>query len=74
MEFAIPGFIQNFCGPNALTTLLEYLVDHATPETRAAGEQTIAREIANLPAGPRKDALLERLQKIRQTDTRDLYF
>jgi 2-iminoacetate synthase len=74
MEFAIPGFIQNFCGPNALTTLMEYLVDHATPETRAAGEQMIAQEIDKLPASPRKDALLERLEKIRHTDTRDLYF
>ena len=35
MEFAIPGFIQNFCTPNALTTLMEYLVDYASPETRA---------------------------------------
>ena len=38
MEFAIPGFIQNFCTPNALSTLMEYLVDYASPETRAAGE------------------------------------
>ena len=32
MEFAIPGFIQNMCTPNALTTLQEYLVDYASPE------------------------------------------
>ena len=38
MEFAIPGFIQNLCTPNALSTLMEYLVDYASPETRAAGE------------------------------------
>jgi 2-iminoacetate synthase len=37
MEYAIPGFIQNFCTPNALVTLREYLVDYASPETRAAG-------------------------------------
>ena len=37
MEFAIPGFIQNLCTPNALTTLTEYLVDYAGEETRAAG-------------------------------------
>ena len=46
MEFAIPGFIQNFCTPNALSTLMEYLVDYASPETRAAGEAAVRREIA----------------------------
>ena len=39
MEFAIPGFIQRFCTANALSTLMEYLVDYASPETRAAGEK-----------------------------------
>ena len=42
MEFAIPGFIKRFCTPNALSTLMEYLVDYASPETRAAGEKVIA--------------------------------
>ena len=75
MEFAIPGFIQNMCTPNALSTLMEYLVDYASPETRAAGEKMIA-------AGAGQDArraalkheLLERLRRIRETDARDLYF
>ena len=35
MEFAIPGFIQHLCTPNALSTLMEYLLDYASPETRA---------------------------------------
>ena len=35
MEYAIPGFIQRFCTPNALLTLEEYLADYASPETRA---------------------------------------
>jgi 2-iminoacetate synthase len=74
MEFAIPGFIQNLCTPNALTTLLEYLVDYATPETCAAGEETIRREVEKLPEGKRKKQLSERLQAIWETDQRDLYF
>ena len=56
MEFAIPGFIQNLCTPNALSTLMEYLIDYASPETRAAGEAAIAREIEKLPDGERKTA------------------
>ncbi|MCX7047432.1 MAG: [FeFe] hydrogenase H-cluster radical SAM maturase HydG [Candidatus Sumerlaeota bacterium] len=73
MEFAIPGFIKRFCTPNALTTLMEYLVDYATPETRAGGEKLIAEEVAQLPDGPRKDALLQRLKQIQTTEQRDLY-
>ena len=57
MEFAIPGFIQNMCTPNALSTLTEYLIDYASPETRAAGEAAIRREIEKLPDGERKSQL-----------------
>jgi len=74
MEFAIPGFIKRFCTPNALTTLLEYLVDYASPETRAAGERLIAEELASLPEGQLKTELLDRLRRIRETESRDLYF
>ena len=74
MEFAIPGFIQNLCTPNALTTLLEYLIDYATPETRARGEAVIERELANLPENERKRQLLDRIDRIRRKDERDLPF
>ncbi len=74
MEFAIPGFIRNFCTPNALATLMEYLVDYASPETRAAGEEAIRREIQNLPEGERKHQLTDRLRRIAEGDERDLYF
>lgn len=74
MEFAIPGFIKRFCTPNALTTLTEYLVDYASPETRAAGERLIAAEIEQIADTKLKQELLERLRRIRETDDRDLYF
>jgi 2-iminoacetate synthase len=74
MEFAMPGFIQDFCTPNALSTLMEYLVDHGTAETYAAGLRLVQRELDKMPDGPRKQALVERLRKIRETDARDLYF
>ncbi len=73
MEYAIPGFIQNCCTPNAMTTLQEYLTDYATPETRAAGQALIEAELAKMPEGPQKRQLAERLQTIRQTDQRDLF-
>ena len=74
MEYAIPGFIQNMCTPNAMTTLTEYLVDYASPETRDAGLHLIEQELAKLPDGSRKQELLDRLSRIRNTDERDLYF
>jgi 2-iminoacetate synthase len=74
MEFAIPGFIKRFCTPNALVTLQEYLVDYASPETQAAGERRIAEELAAMGEGMAKVELLKRLEKIRTSEERDLYF
>ncbi len=74
MEFAIPGFIQNLCTPNALSTLMEYLQDYASTETYAAGQRLIEQELAKMPEGRRKAELLDRLRKIREDDVRDLYF
>ncbi len=74
MEFAIPGFIQNMCTPNALSTLMEYLIDYASPETRAAGEIALRAELEKIPDGDRKRQLLDRLQRITEKGERDLYF
>jgi 2-iminoacetate synthase len=74
MEFSIPGFIKNFCTPNALSTLTEYLVDYASPETRAAGECLVDRELERLEDGPMKTELSRRLERIKTSDDRDLYF
>jgi 2-iminoacetate synthase len=71
MEFAIPGFIKRFCTPNALSTLKEYLLDYATPGTRAAGEALIARELEAIPDGPQRQRLVEYLGRI-EAGERDL--
>lgn len=73
MEFAIPGFIQTFCTPNALTTLMEYLVDYASDDTRAAGLALIAQELEHFSDGPMKRTLVQRLAAIQTSDSRDLY-
>lgn len=74
MEFAIPGFIKRFCTPNALTTLEEYLVDYASEQTRISGEKLIQRELDKLPDDKSKETLIERINLIKQTDQRDIYF
>jgi 2-iminoacetate synthase len=73
MEFAMPGFIQNFCTPNALTTLLEYLIDYASPETRAMGEAAIERELGKLPDNDCKRQLFDSLNRTRKRNERDLH-
>jgi 2-iminoacetate synthase len=74
MEFSIPGFIKEFCTPNALLTLEEYLVDYAAPETRVVGEKLIEEELARIEDGSMKSDLAKRLKEIRDNQNRDLYF
>jgi 2-iminoacetate synthase len=72
MEYAIPGFIQNLCTPNALSTLMEYVVDYASRETCEACTRLVDQELEKMPEGRRKQELVERLRRIRETDARDL--
>ena len=74
MEFAVPGFIERLCTPNALTTLQEYLVDYASPATRQLGERLIQHSLATMPGGQRKQELERRLQRIVTTQERDLFY
>jgi len=46
MEFAIPGFVKQFCAPNTVLTFQEYLCDYASVEAKEAGARQIARELA----------------------------
>ena len=74
MEFSIPGFIKEFCTPNALMTLEEYLVDYASAETKKIGEKLIIDELDKLPDGEIKRNVVERLSEIRNGLSRDQYF
>ena len=74
MEYAIPGFIQNMCTPNALLTLQEYLTDFASPETRSVGEALVRKEAAKFLEDGHSSDILERLERIRNSEERDLYF
>ncbi len=74
MEFAIPGFIEQFCTPNALTTLEEYLQDYASEETKEAGEKLVIRELEKIEDEKLRKQVAERIQKIKTTDERDLCF
>jgi len=49
MEWAKTGEIHHRCGPNALSTFREYLTDYTSPETIAAGEEAIQKELQQMP-------------------------
>ena len=73
MSLCKAGQIQNCCHPNALMTLKEYLMDYASPETRAIGEALIEKEIDNIGKDKVKDIVRERLVKIENGE-RDFRF
>lgn len=74
MEVARPGFVQQFCTPNGILTLLEFLQDYASEATRTKALPTIEREVRDYPdSSPLKAKLLERMEQIRQ-GKRDLFF
>ena len=72
MEFSVPGFIKRFCGPNALLTLAEYIMDYANATTAEKGWRAIEK---NLPTLDEKTQLSVRskIEKIRNGE-RDLYY
>ncbi|MCP3965521.1 MAG: [FeFe] hydrogenase H-cluster radical SAM maturase HydG [Lentisphaerae bacterium] len=73
MEYAIPGFINKFCTPNALLTLSEYLEDYSSDKTREKGYQLIEDEISKIDQEKIVKKLRERLERIKKGE-RDLYF
>ncbi|MBN2174438.1 MAG: [FeFe] hydrogenase H-cluster radical SAM maturase HydG [Bacteroidales bacterium] len=73
MEFSVPGFIKRYCTPNAILTLVEYLLDYAPVETRIKGWKVVHENIEKLNGFGRKDELLNRIEKIKQGE-RDIYF
>ena len=74
MEFARPGFVKRFCTPNAILTLLEYVMDYASPETYDKAMAAIDREVRAYPdSDPRKPVLLARIEQVK-AGKRDLFF
>ncbi len=76
MDFAKKGQVKKFCVPNAILTFKEYLLDYASPETKAKGEKTIADYVSFV----RKElseksavTVTEYLARI-ESGERDLYF
>ncbi|MEI6913954.1 MAG: [FeFe] hydrogenase H-cluster radical SAM maturase HydG [Armatimonadota bacterium] len=71
MQLAKSGKIHDICGPNAIVSLKEYLLDYADEDTRTLGEQLIIKEMAAMPEGLRS-ATAKMLERLAQGE-RDIY-
>ena len=65
--------IHNFCHPNAIMTLKEYLEDYASPETKQIGEKLIKHELETLANKKVECIVEENLVKIENGE-RDFRF
>ncbi len=73
MEICKSQQIHNFCQPNAVMTLKEYLEDYASDTTKAVGERLLPDEIAKIKDPAVRAKVEENLVKIRNGE-RDFKF
>ena len=64
MEICKDKQIHNFCHPNAIMTLDEYLQDYASDETKKVGENLISKEVEALENPEIKAVVKKNLDKI----------
>ena len=74
MSLLKSGQIQNCCHPNALMTLEEYLMDYASPATKALGDKLIDKEVFNVTNEKVRQVVLDNLKMIRENNRRDFRF
>lgn len=74
MAFCKNGQIQNFCHPNALITLQEYLQDYASAYTKQIGEMLLPRLLEQIPNSLIREKTKQYLDDIAQKNMRDFRF
>lgn len=74
MEFCKSGQISNYCHPNALMTLAEYLADYASGPTKEKGLRLIERELGNISSDAIRTACKENVGHILSGVGRDFRF
>ncbi|WP_213997372.1 [FeFe] hydrogenase H-cluster radical SAM maturase HydG [Tepidanaerobacter syntrophicus] len=74
MSLAKPGFVHNYCMPNAVLTFKEYLLDYASEETRKVGEAAIQKQLeAFEKESPERRKYVEDKLKLIEQGQRDIY-
>lgn len=74
MSFCKSGQILNYCHPNALVTLAEYLMDYAKPDTSQKGFALIERELLKVEDEKRRRQCAEAIFAVVHKGERDLRF
>lgn len=74
MSFCKNGQILNYCHPNALVTLAEYLTDYAKPDTSQKGFALIERELLKVEDEKRRRQCAEAISAVVHKGERDLRF
>ena len=74
MSFCKSGQILNYCHPNALVTLAEYLTDYAKPDTSQKGFALIERELLKVEDEKRRRQCAEAISAGVHKGERDLRF
>lgn len=72
MSITKQGKIHNLCMPNAILTFKEYLLDYASPETRAEASYLIDKELMALPNEQVREKVKGMLERI-EAGERDLF-
>lgn len=72
MRLAKSGQIQNVCGPNAMMTLMEFILDYGDEELYKKGEALIHEEAAKIEREDVRELLFNNLEKLKKGE-RDLY-
>ncbi len=73
MSLVKSGNIANCCGPNALLTLKEYLMDYASSDVKVRGERMIASQLGTIGKLKVREIAAEKLQLI-ENGFRDFRF
>lgn len=72
MRLAKTGQIQNVCGPNAMMTLMEFVVDYGDEELYGKAEALIKEEAEKIKREDVKKLVLNNIERIKNGE-RDLY-
>ncbi len=73
MEIYVPGFIHNYCTPNAMLTLAEYLRDYASESVKEKGWKAIANNEHHINRTIQKAQLRDKIERIKKRES-DLFF
>lgn len=72
MRLAKSGQIQNVCNPNAIMTLMEFMLDYGDKDFLKKGEELILREVEKIECEDIKKLTQANLEKIKKGE-RDLF-